>query len=392
MTSGNDKKGPPPRRPAPAGAPQRPAGPTTGGSAARPAPRPGAAPTARPAGPPPRPAPRPAPAHEADADEKTSAINLADFGLAEDEATVSVDSAAIKARAAARAPAHDDGEEKTMAFNVADLPPDDEPKRTPQKTLLGHPAPKPGAAVRGGAAPIKRQDTLAIAPPSRSRPAPAPEVDDEKTSAISLDDIEKIDAAPARPAPKPAAKSPPPQEERTMAMSLDDVDKIDMRPTPQRGGAPKKPAQLEQDEKTMAVSLDDIDRIDAAPKRASARIPSKAEIEAMQEERTTAMSLDDVDRIDANLAKRKAEAASQAPAGNLPARARAAQASKALSSLGSSAAGEGFVGSIGYLFQADSLAANGQAVDNSKKAAGLRNLIISGGAIAALMLAIGFIF
>ncbi len=391
MTSGNDKKGPPPpRRPAPVGAPQRPAGPTTGGSAARPAPRPGVAPPARPAAPAPRPAPRPM---EAEADEKTSAISLADFGLGEDEATVSVDSAAIKARAAAKA-VIDDGEERTQAFNVADLPPDDEPKRAPQKTLLGHPAPKPGAAVRGGAAPVKRADTLAIAPPSRPRPqfsgaAAGPAADDEKTSAISLDDIGRIDAAPARPAPSFGGKaSPPPQEERTMAMSLDDVDKIDMRPTPQRGGA-KKPAQLEQDEKTQAVSLDDIDRIDAAPKRASARIPSRAELDAMQEEKTTAMSLDDVDKIDANLAKRKAEA--QVPAGKVPARANKAAA--AMSSLSaSSASADGFLGDIGYLFKADALAAKGLAVDDSKKSAGLRNLIISGGIVAALMLAIGIIW
>jgi len=314
--------------------------------------------------------------------------------LGDDEATVSVDSAAIKARAAARA-VIDDGEERTQAFNVADLPPEDEPKRAPQKTLLGHPAPKPGAAVRGGAAPVKRADTLAIAPPARPRPqfsgaAVGPgAADDEKTSAISLDDIGRIDAAPARPAPSFAAKaSPPPQEERTMAMSLDDVDKIDMRPTPQRGGA-KKPFHLEQDEKTQAVSLDDIDRIDAAPKRASARIPSRAELDVMQEERTTAMSLDDVDKIDGNLAKRKAEA--KVPVGKVPA--RAGKAAAAMSSLSaSSQSADGFLGAIGYVFKADALAAKGHAVDDAKKSAGLRNLIISGGAVAALMLAIGIIW
>lgn len=376
MTSGNDKKGPPPRRPAPPAAPQRPAGPTTGGSAARPAPRPAA--------PPPRPAPR-APVMEADADEKTSAINLADMGLNEDEATVSVDAGAIRARAAAKAAVHEDADEKTTAFNLADLPPEDaEPKRAAQKTLLGHPAPKPGgAAVRGGAAPagIRRQETQAIAP-SMARPAPrapAPHFDDEKTSALSLDDVEKIDAAP----PRPAAKhSPPPQEERTMAMSLDDVDRIDMRPTPQRGGK-QAPAHIAQDEKTMAVSLDDIDKIDAAPRRAVGR--AAAAMEAAQEEKTTAMSLDDVDKIDGNLAKRKAEAprAAQA-AGKAPQRATAGRAT--------SQTPDGFLGSIAYLFQGDAREARGESVDAGKKAAGLRNLIVVGGAAAALMLVIGFIF
>jgi hypothetical protein len=324
---------------------------------------------------------------EADADEKTSAINLADMGLNEDEATVSVDSGAIRARAAAKAPVHDDGDEKTSAFNIADLPPEhaqEEIKRQPQKTLLGHPAPRTGSApVRGGAAPApapRRPDVQAVAPAS-ARPAPrapAPHYDDEKTSALSLDDIDKIDAAPARPAAK---ASPPPQEERTMAMSLDDVDKIDMRPTPQRG-AKQAPAQIAQDEKTMAVSLDDIDKIDAAPRRAAGR--AAAPVLSAQEERTTAMSLDDIDKIDSNLAKRKADAAVKAPAGKVPQRAMPGRAA--------SQTPDGFLGSIAYQFQADARAARGEAVDESKNAAGLRNLIIVGGAAAALMLVIGFIF
>ena len=383
MTSGNDRKGPPPpRRPAPPGAPQRPSGPTTGGSAARPAPRPGA-PAPRPAAPAPRPAPR-APVFEADADEKTSAINLADMGLDENDATVSVDGGALRARAAARAAVD---EEKTTAFNVADLPPDDEPKRPAQKTLLGHPAPKAtgGAAVRGGAAPVRRAETQAIAP-SMTRGgarAPAPHFDDEKTSALSLDDIEKIDSGSASgrtdaASSRSARGFPPPQEEKTAAMSLDDIDKIDMRPTPQRGGG-KAPAHIAQDEKTMAVSLDDIDRIDAAPRRGG-RAASAPELEAMQEEKTTAMSLDDIDKIEARPAafsKRADPAPSKAPA-----RAKA---------LGGQTP-DGFLGAIAYVFQADARQERGERIDEAKKAAGLRNLIFVGGAAAALMLAIGFIF
>jgi hypothetical protein len=318
---------------------------------------------------------------EADADEKTSAINLADMGLDENEATVSVSSAAIKARAAAK-PAADnyDADEKTTAFSLADLPPEDDAhdaKRPAQKTLLGHPAPKAagGAAVRGGAAPARRAETQAIAP-SMSRPAPkapAPHFDDEKTSALSLDDIDKIDAAPARPAAK---FSPPPQEEKTTAMSLDEIDKIDMRPTPQRGqkGAA---THLAQDEKTMAVSLDDIDKIDAAPRRAAGRAQELA-----QDEKTTAMSLDDVGKIDAAgpVFSKRAEA----PKAQAPQRAKAAAAPAQTP--------DGFLGSIAYLFQADARKARGEAVDDAKKSAGLRNLIVVGGAAAALMLAIGFIF
>lgn len=384
MTSGNDKKGPPPRRPAPPpGAPTRPAGPTTGGSAARPAPRPAAPAPAAPArgpAPAPRPAPR-APVMEADADEKTSAINLADMGLEEDEATVSVSSAALKARAATRPAPDYDSDEKTTAFNVADLPPEDDAhdaKRPAQKTLLGHPAPKAtgGAAVRGGAAPVRRAETQAIAP-SMSRPAPkapAPHYDDEKTSALSLDDIDKIDAAPARPAAKFA---PPPQEEKTMAMSLDEINKIDVRPTPQKGqkGAP---THLGQDEKTMAVSLDDIDKIDAAPRRAAARVQ-----EVAQDEKTTAMSLDDIDKIDAAPRPATFSKRADAPKAQAPQRARAGAPAQTP---------DGFLGNIAYLFQADARKARGEAVDDGKKAAGLRNLIAVGGAAAVLMVVIGFIF
>ncbi|MBL8784143.1 MAG: hypothetical protein JNJ59_04495, partial [Deltaproteobacteria bacterium] len=308
---------------------------------------------------------------EADFDAKTSAINLADLGMLEDEATVSMDARALKAQAA-KAASFD--EEKTSAFNVADLPPeDDEPKRAPQKTLLGHPAPKPGAAVRGGAAPVKRSETLALAPQAakqaiqsaQSRSSASVGFDEEKTSALSLDDIDKIDALPAKAAPKVAARSAAAvsfDDEKTSALSLDDIDKIDALPSkapPAKPSALKAaPKQIEESEKTMAVPLDDaiaaIDR--GGPSRKPAAVASRGLADAgFQEEKTTAMSLDDIDAI-VDAPKKAA-----APQAALPARAKAAQAKAPAAKAADIPTGEGFLGSIAYVFQHDALEARMKA-------------------------------
>ncbi|MCC6624851.1 MAG: hypothetical protein IT385_26615 [Deltaproteobacteria bacterium] len=418
--TGNDKKVPPPRRPAPpgqpAGAAPRPAPPAAAG--ARPAPTSGGAAAPRsgpvsggaarspaPGGRPAPPAARPAP-QVAEAEDKTSAINLADLGMDEpaEEKTMAIDQEAIKAQAAklaaaraakaaaAAAPPPDDSE-KTTAFRVEDLPPEDEPKRGPQKTLLGHPSPQrsPGAAVRGGAQPAKRQETLAIAPGS-GKPT-AYNDDADKTSALSLDDIEKIDAAPPRPAPaakapaaaRPAAaparsapppKAAPPEDEKTTAFSLDDLDKIDRAPPPKKPAAlaAKAVAQIEEGERTVAVPLDDaIAAIDKAP------APTRAAAAA-------ARAAAELEEDDAPPPPRRQQAAAPAKAAR-PAAARAAASADA------AMAPDGFFGRIGYYFTADGRAARGEGeVDAEAKAAGMRNLIIVGGAIGVLTLVFGIIW
>ncbi|MFO0748991.1 MAG: hypothetical protein U1F43_25495 [Myxococcota bacterium] len=386
---------------------------------------------------------------EAGAEDKTSAINLADFGLAgEDESTVSVDANTIRAKAAARsAPAPEDSE-KTTAFRVDDLPPeDDATARGPQKTLLGHPVPRPGAAVRGGAPPVKRQETLAIAPAGRQAAAAVPQDEDQdKTSALSLDDVERIDAAPApaKPAPRPAAPAPAParpapkpapapvpqyeDQDKTSALSLDDIDKIDALPA--RSAAPvAKPLPkaapapaAEENEKTTAFSLDDLDQIDSAPppKKPAAVAAKKQIIE--ESEKTMAVPLDDaIAAIDAapparaQQAKRAAAAAQAAQAledddAPPPARRSAAAPAQKRASAGKGGGGGaaaalasfdaagGFLGNIGYFLtyegnkaKMDAGLAPQQELDEGARAAGMRNFIILTGAIGALMLVFGII-
>jgi hypothetical protein len=412
MTSGNDKKGPPGRP-----VPQRPAGPATGGAAGRPAPRP----APPPAGGRPLPAapPRPAASYSADED-KTSALDISSLGLDADESTVAADGAGLRARAAAM-PADD---EKTTAFNLADLPPDDEPRRSAQKTLLGYPGQRGGPPVRGGAS--------APAP----RPAAPPAFEEEKTQAMSVADIAKIDALP----PRPAKPAPPAfEEEKTTAMSIADIAKIDdlpprpaakppatparpqAAPPPPRAPAPARPAQIAEEERTMAVNLDDFARHDAGrpgarpaaqpvddertmavnledmrPKepprkpaaiaKASAQAPAPraAAVAEVSDEKTTAMSLDDLEKLDTLMPRRRAEAAA-------PARSEAPAAGTAGPEM---ADGEGFAGSIAYALQHDAVEAKGSGarLDAGRKAAGMRNLIIVGAAIAIVITVVGIIW
>gem|GEM_PF-2801318 len=416
MTSGNDdKKGPPaPRRPAPP-APARPSGPTSGGAAARP---PSTVPNAARPNPAARPAPAPGrpprPPDDLDADAKTTAFNIADMGLDDDESTVSVEAEALKAKvpppraaapaqaparaapapapapraAAPRAPEPEPDEERTTAFNIADLPPEDEVRPNPS-TLVSS---KPGAAVRGGAAPAKRNETLALAPSAaraavqqaHQRSAPAAEPHEDKTVALSMDDVEKIEAMKAaRIASKAAAAAG--------------------APAPKPAAAAKMPAHIDEGERTMAVSLDDaIAAVDSSPPKKPSVVKSSQAAQAPaakaarpvpvadQNEKTTAMSLDDIDAIDALPARKpSAELAKKPPAKATPAKASPARAG-AKFDLGAS---EGFVGAIGYAFKHDALEAKSAAgLDPARETAGLRNLIFVGGGLAALMLLFGIIW
>jgi len=453
MTSGNDKKGPPapaPRRPAPP-APSRPSGPTSGGAAAaRPA---STAPGAGRPNPGARPAPAPRPEMEdLDSDARTSAFNIADMGLDDDESTVSVAAEALKAKApppraaapapvraaapapvraaapAPRAPAPEPEDERTTAFSIADLPPEDEVRPNPS-TLVSS---KPGAAVRGGAAPAKRNETLALAPSAaravvQQAKAAAP-IDEDKTTAFSMDDVGKIEAMKAaRIAAKAAVAAPAPiDEDKTTAFSMDDVGKIEAMkaariaakagvaspsPAPRPAAAPKPLAHIEENERTMAVSLDDaIAAVDSSPPRKPSVVKSsQAAAQAAasqspipkatrpapvvdQDERTTAMSLDDIDAIDA-LPPRKAAAEAPAKGKTLPAKSSPAKAKGARSVQVDLAASEGFIGDIGYAFKHDALEAQGSsALDPDRKSAGMRKLIIVGGGLGALMLLFGILF
>lgn len=202
--------GNPPRRPPTAGgSASRPTAPPAGG---RPAPAGRPAPV-RPAAPP-RPA-APAP-EELEDDAKTQAFNIADMGL-------------------------DDDDEKTAAFNIDDLPLDDAPPaRQPQRTLVGHPvSPKAARPAPTRSAPVRsapvRSGSAAPAAPAEATPDEATQamdmsamlaaVDDdgdEKTAAISLDEIQAMNAVAARPRGKAAeAADLIGANDKTLAMQLD---------------------------------------------------------------------------------------------------------------------------------------------------------------------------
>jgi len=356
----------------------------------------------------PRPAPRPI-AEDVDSDAKTTAFSIADMGLdVEEPAPVSP----RPAPRAAAAPAAQYNDEKTTAFSVADLPPEDDHRPAPS-TLVGSAASRPGAAVRGGAAPAKRQETLALAPgaarAAMQQAQAKPEAyDEDKTSAISADDIAKLEAmkaarmagkpaaaAPVRPAPKVEAYD----EDKTAAISPEDVAKLEAMKAARGGGKPAAkapPAQISQDERTVAVPLDDaIAAIEAAPARkpSAAGKPQRAAAPVVsQDEKTTAMSIDDIDAIDAAPPRR----AAAMPDTVSPVKAKAAAGRGAALDLEAS---EGFVGAIGYAFKHDALDAQMKAgkvgrvaLDPARKAAGIRNLIIVGGGLGALMLLFGIIW
>jgi len=333
------------------------------------------------------------------------------MGLEDDDATASLEAAALKAKAhapgparpPARAPAPEPDEERTTAFSIADLPPEDDVRPTPS-TLVSS---KPGAAVRGGAAPIKRNETLALAPSAaraavqQAQRAPEPEFEDEKTAALSVDDIGKIEAMKAaRIAAKAAAAA------------------AAQAPAPKPAAAPKAPAHIEENERTMAVSLDDaIAAVDSAPPKKPSVVKSSQAAHApaakgarpapaaFEDEKTSALSVDDIDKIEAMKAARIAsKAAATADAASrgapVPAKAAAVKASGARSlAKVDLAASEGFIGAIGYAFKHDALETQIEAgkigrveLDPARKTAGMRNLIIVGGAVGALMLLFGIIF
>ena len=241
----------------------------------RPAPR-------RPAGgqrpTPQRPAPREAASEPAGDEDATQALDISNFDfdepeyVAEDEATVSVDSAALRARAA-----------QTAAQELLDAN-----AKGAKRTIMGHPgiSPRTANAVRGGAPLPRRNETLAMDSGNINRaaagrtPPPDDDGDDESTMAMNVDAmLAQIDDHPApRPAPRPAPAPAPAfgdddgDDESTMAMNVDAMlAQIDdhpaprpaPRPAPGRSAPPARkpapPSQFEEEdenESTMAVDMD----------------------------------------------------------------------------------------------------------------------------------------
>lgn len=225
-----DGKPNPPRRP-----------PTAGGAASRPAP---AAPAVggRPA--PARPAPvrsappqRPsAPAFEDPDDEKTAAFNIDDMGLGDDD-------------------------EKTAAFSISDLPLEDAPPvRQPQRTLVGHPILPKASAPR--AAPVRSVPERAVT----GRPTPFAELSsqDEATQAMNVDEM------------LAAIDDHDDNDEKTSALSLDDIQQLNIAPPRAAARATARDDLIDADQPTVGVKLDR--PIASAPVRGPA--PAKAAVPA----------------------------------------------------------------------------------------------------------------
>jgi hypothetical protein len=230
------------------------------GGARRPAP-----PSARPA---PRPAGRPAPDEEAE--EKTSAINLADVNLDEIDA---MPSKPMPAKKFGNRDFGDDDNEATNAINLANMnldDDDDEPSRPapaarPQPSSRPAPSAAPAPAKPAGRAPA----------PAPSRAAPPPEDDgEEKTSAVNLNDLNREEVIAAARAKLAAAKAPAPAAApvpRTLSTRQPEVAAPAPRaapkaeppkreaPAPAARPAPKKVEEEPSVDRTMAVSMDDIE-------------------------------------------------------------------------------------------------------------------------------------
>lgn len=280
------------------------------------------------------PAPRPQ-APQDEGEEKTSAINLSEIDLdAIDAAPARPAPAAarpVPGRPAAPAPAaavdddDDDGaEEKTSAINLADIDMaaiDAMRKRpapaapAPAAAPPARPAPAPAAAARPAPAPAA--PPKAAAPPPARAPAPAADDDDdddgeEKTSAVDLDAIKAAMAArPARPAPAPApAPAPKPEPAPAAKAAAPAPAPKAAAPTPR---APAKPSPMPDEgaEKTAAIDLDsfDLDSLSKPPAatvkvsapsalKASAPAPKASPKAAPADddgfERTMAVNLDDL--------------------------------------------------------------------------------------------------
>jgi len=244
---------------------------------------------------------RPAPpsarpqADEDDAEEKTSAINLADIDL--DAIEASPARPAPRPAPPPRAPEpedfdDDDDEEKTSAINLADINLDAIQDRA-------RPAPPSRPAPAPKARPNPRPPSRPAPPPAATRPPVDDDDDDddeEKTSALDMSDIQAAikarNAQSARPAAptarvaKPPARPAPAQpvaEEKTSAIDIDSFDlgaavaspsripATTRVPAPSSLRAPAAPAADDDDdgfERTMAVSLDDMRP--AAPRGADA--------------------------------------------------------------------------------------------------------------------------
>ncbi|TNF23798.1 MAG: hypothetical protein EP329_26660, partial [Deltaproteobacteria bacterium] len=190
--------------------------------------------------------PDPEPAGDEDA---TQAFNIADFDfdspdyVNEDESTVSVDSAALRARASrAAAPAADEGE-ATVAMQIPQDLLDDGPKAS-RNTIVGHPgvSPRTAGAVRGGAKAPRRNETLAMDARNVRAAAAAMAADDdddgESTQAMNVDDmLAKIDMG--GPPARSAQLADDDDGESTQALNVDDMlaqidDRPPARPAPAR--------------------------------------------------------------------------------------------------------------------------------------------------------------
>jgi hypothetical protein len=294
---------------------------------------------------PPAPA-RPAPAASADEDdepeEKTAAFDIeaVQRAMAARNAPPAAPArpapaptAPARPAAAVRPPADDDEpEEKTAAIDLEAV----------QRAMASRNAPPP--AKPAPAAPA-RPAPGRPAPPAPARPAPAPaaggdDEPEEKTSAISLETVERAMAArpapapatgrpapaptaPARPMPaRPAAAAPAPApadddeaEEKTAAFDVEAVQRAMAArnapaatparpapapaPTPARPAAPApKPAAVADDEPEEKTAAFDVEAFDKAQKaRAAAAAPARPAAPAQDEdgfERTMAVSLDDI--------------------------------------------------------------------------------------------------
>jgi len=162
-------------------------------------------------------------------DEKTAAFSIEDMGL------------------------DDDDDEKTAAFNINDLPLDDAPPaRQPQRTLVGHPVLPKATAPR--AAPVRSTPPRAVT----GRPTPAQDLasQDEATQAMNVD------------AMLAAIEADDDGDEKTSALSLEDIKKLNMAPPRAAMKATAKADLIDADQPTVGVKLSK--PIASAPSRAAA--------------------------------------------------------------------------------------------------------------------------
>ncbi len=230
------------------------------GGARRPAP-----PSARPA---PRSAGRPAPDEEAE--EKTSAINLADVDLDEIDA---MPSKPLQGKKLGARDFGDDDNEATNAINLANMNLDDDDDEPSRPAAAARPQPSSRPAPSAAPAPAKPPGRAPAPAPSRAAPPPDDE-GEEKTSAVNLADLNREEVVAAARAKLAAAKAPPAAAApvpRTLSTKQPEVAAPAPRaapkveppkreaPAPAARPVPKKVEEEPSVDRTMAVSMDDIE-------------------------------------------------------------------------------------------------------------------------------------